>query len=144
MKIYTIGFTKKTAERFFGLLQESRAERLVDVRLWNTSGLSGFAKKDDLAWFLQELCGMDYIRLPQLATTGEMLDDYRKDHKSWDIYEGEFLSLMEEWRIAQKGIKRAINNSVLLCSEQEPEYCHRRLVVEYRQRHGGAVEIMHL
>lgn len=87
---------------------------------------------------------MDYIHLPQLAPTGEMLDAYRKDHKSWDIYEGEFLSLMEEWRIAQKGIKRAINNSVLLCSEHEPEHCHRRLVAEYLQRHWSAVEIKHL
>ena len=69
MKIYTIGFTKKTAERFFGLLRESGAKRLVDVRLRNTSGLSGFAKKDDLAWFLRELCKMDYIHLPQLAPT---------------------------------------------------------------------------
>ena len=65
MKIYTIGFTKKKAERFFGLLWESGAERLVDVRLRNTSGLSGFAKKDDLTWFLRDLCEMDYIHLPQ-------------------------------------------------------------------------------
>ena len=144
MKIYTIGFTKKSAERFFGLLRESGAERLVDVRLRNTSGLSGFAKKDDLAWFLRELCGMDYIHLPQLSPTGDMLDAYRKDHKSWEVYEREFLSLMDERRIAQKGIKRAINNSVLLCSEHEPEHCHRRLVVEYLQRHWGAVEIKHL
>lgn len=102
MKIYTIGFTKKRVERFFGLLRESGAERLVDVRLRNTSELSGFAKKDDLAWFLRELCEMDYIHLPQLSTTGEMRDAYRKYHKSWDIYEGEFLSLMKERRIVQR------------------------------------------
>lgn len=144
MKIYTIGFTKKTAEWFFGLLRKSGAKRLVDVRLRNTSGLSGFAKKDDLAWFLRELCKMDYIHLPQLSPTGEMLDAYRKKHKSWDIYEREFLALMEERRIAQKGVKRAINNSVLMCSEHKPEHCHRRLVVEYLQRHWSAVEIKHL
>ena len=74
------------AERFFGLLRESGAERLVDVRLRNTSGLSGFAKKDDLVWFLWELCEMDYIHLPQLAPTGEMLDAYRKEHKSWEVF----------------------------------------------------------
>lgn len=87
---------------------------------------------------------MDYIHLPRLAPTREMLDAYRKDHKSWDIYEREFLDLMDERRIAQKDLKRAINNSVLLCSEHELEHCHRRLVVEYLQGHWGAVEIKHL
>lgn len=144
MKIYTIGFTKKTAERFLGLLRESEAERLVDVRLRNTSGLSGFAKRDDLAWFLRELCKMDYIHLPQLAPTGEMLDAYRKEHKSWEVYEREFLALMEERRIAKTDVKRVVDNSVLLCSEDIAEHCHRRLVVEYLQRHWSAVEIKHL
>ena len=116
----------------------------MDVRLRNTSGLSGFAKKDDLAWFLRELCEMDYIHLPQLSPTEEMLDTYRKDHKSWDIYEGEFLSLMEERRIAKTDIQSAVDNSVLLCSEDTPEHCHRRLVAEHLQRHWDAVEIKHL
>ncbi len=120
MKIYTIGFTKKTAKRFFGLLRESGAERLVDVRLRNTSGLSGFAKRDDLAWFLRELCKMDYIHLPRLAPTGEMLDAYRKEHKSWEVYEREFLALIEERRIAKTDVKRVVDNSVLLCSETSP------------------------
>lgn len=105
---------------------------------------SGFAKKDDLAWFLRKLCKMDYIHLPRLSPTGEMPDAYRKEHKSWDIYEREFLDLMDERRTAQKDIKRAINNSVLLCSEHEPEHRHRLLVVEYLQGHWGAVEIKHL
>lgn len=144
MKIYTIGFTKKTVERFFGLLRESGAERLVDVRLRNTSGLSGFAKRDDLAWFLRELCEMDYIHLPQLAPTREMLDAYRKEHKSWEVYEREFLALMEERRIAKTDIQSAVDNSVLLCSEDTPEHCHRRLVAEHLQRHWDAVEIKHL
>lgn len=113
----------------------------MDVRLRNTFGLSGFAKKDDLAWFLRELCKMDYIHMPQLAPTGKMLDAYRKEHKSWEVYEREFLALMEERRIAQKDIKRAVDNSVLLCSEDTAEHCHRRLVAEYLRRHWDAVEI---
>ena len=144
MKIHTIGFTKKKAEQFFGLLRESGAEQLVDVRSRNTSGLSGFAKKDDLAWFLRELCKMDYIHMPQLAPTGEMLDAYRKEHKSWEIYEREFLALMKERRIAKMDVKRAVDNSVLLCSEDTPEHCHRRLVAEHLQRHWDEVEIKHL
>ena len=144
MKVYTIGFTKKKAEQFFELLRQSGAERLVDVRLRNTSGLSGFAKRDDLAWFLRELCKMDYIHLPQLAPTGEMLDAYRKEHKSWEVYEHEFLTLMEERRIAKTDVKRAVDNFVLLCSEDTAEHCHRRLVAEHLQRHWDEVEIKHL
>lgn len=144
MKFYTIGFTKNSAKRFFGLLRESRAERLVDVRLRNTSGLPGFAKRDDLAWFLRELCKMDYIHLPQLSPTGEMLDAYRKEHKSWEVYEREFLALMDERRMAKTDVKRAVDNSVLLCSEDTAEHCHCWLVAEYLQRHWDAVEIKHL
>lgn len=114
------------------------------TRLRNTSGLFGFVKRDDLAWFLRELCEMDYIPLPQLATTGEMLDDYRKKHKSWEVYEREFLALMEERRIAKIDIQRAIDNSVLLCSEDTAEHCHRQLVAEHLQRHWDGVEIKHL
>ena len=77
MKVFTIGFTKKPAGRFFGLLRESGARRIVDVRLNNVSQLAGFAKRDDLAYFLAEICGMEYVHLPELAPTKEMLDDFK-------------------------------------------------------------------
>ena len=79
MNVFTIGFTRKSASRFFGLLRSSGARRIVDVRLNNVSQLAGFAKRDDLAYFLAELCGMQYVHLPELAPTKEMLDDYRSD-----------------------------------------------------------------
>ena len=144
MKVYTIGFTKKSASDFFELLQQSGAKRLVDVRLNNVSQLSGFAKKDDLAYFLQKLCRMQYIHMPELAPTPEMLKDYRQGRKDWESYEREFLALMEERQLGKMGIKRKIANACLLCSEHEPERCHRRLVAEYLNRHWGNVEIVHL
>ena len=144
MKVYTIGFTKKSASDFFGLLRESGTKRLVDVRLNNVSQLAGFAKKNDLEYFLNEICRIKYIHMPELAPTSEMLDAYRKDHGNWDVYEREFLDLMDKRRISNKGIKRTIANSSLLCSEHKPEHCHRRLVAEYLQRNWGDVEIIHL
>ncbi len=144
MKVYTIGFTKKSASDFFGMLRQSGAKRLVDVRLNNVSQLAGFAKKGDLEYFLQELCRIKYFHLPELAPTQEMLDAYRKEHKDWDRYEREYLALMDERRISKKGIKRVISNSALLCSEDKPDHCHRRLVAEYLNRHWGNVEINHL
>lgn len=38
--LYTIGFTKKSAERFFGLLRGSHVKQLVDVRISNGSQLA--------------------------------------------------------------------------------------------------------
>ena len=43
MEIYSIGFTKKSAGEFFGALKTAGIERLLDVRLNNTSQLAGFA-----------------------------------------------------------------------------------------------------
>ena len=144
MKIYTMGFTKKPASNFFELLKSSGAKRLIDVRLNNVSQLAGFAKKGDLEYFLNKVCRMKYIYLPQLAPTKEMLDAYRKEHQDWETYERQFLALMDERRIWKIGIKRVISGGCLLCSEDRPEHCHRRLVAEYLQRHWDDVEIIHL
>ena len=144
MKVFTIGFTKNSAASFFGLLRSSGARRVVDVRLNNSSQLAGFAKRDDLAYFLHELCGMEYVHMPELSPTKELLDAYRKQQRDWDDYEREFIALLDGRGIGKKRIKRTIANSCLLCSEHEPDHCHRRLVAEYLQRSWGNVEIKHL
>jgi uncharacterized protein (DUF488 family) len=144
VKVFTIGFTKKPARRFFDLLRGSGARRVVDVRLNNVSQLAGFAKKDDLEFFLREVCGMDYSHLPELAPTQEMLDDYKKKRGEWATYEARFLALMQERRIEETVPKEVIAEGCLLCSENKPHHCHRRLVAEYLARHWGDVEIVHL
>src|SRR5438034_9219572 len=94
MRVFTIGFTKKSAELFFETLRTSGAQRVVDVRLNNVSQLAGFAKKDDLQFFLREICHMDYVHVPLLAPTAEMLDTYKKKKGEWSAYERDFLTLM--------------------------------------------------
>lgn len=144
MKVFTIGFTKKNAKKFFGLLKASGAKRVVDVRLNNVSQLAGFAKRDDLAFFLTEVCGMDYVHLPALAPTQEMLDEYKKQTGDWPAYESRFLELMKERRIEESIPKESIADGCLLCSEDKPHHCHRRLVAEYLKGRWGDVEIVHL
>lgn len=144
MKLFTIGFTKKTAERFFGLLRGSGAKRVVDVRLNNVSQLAGFAKKDDLAFFLKEIAGMDYVSVPELAPTQEMLDAYKKEKGDWRQYEQRFLGLMRERKIEEKLPRSIFDGGCLLCSEDKPHHCHRRLVAEYLQQHWGDIEVKHL
>ena len=144
MKLSTIGFTKKSARRFFDLLRQSGTRRVVDVRLNNGSQLAGFAKKNDLAYFLAELCGMEYVHLPALAPTREMLDDYKKRGGNWKTYEDRFLALIRERRIEETIPREIVADGCLLCSEDKPHHCHRRLVAEYLKQHWGNVEIDHL
>jgi uncharacterized protein (DUF488 family) len=144
MRVFTIGFTKKSARRFFELLRESGAKRVVDVRLNNVSQLAGFAKKDDLAYFLKEICGIDYIHLPELAPTQQILDAYKKQKGDWKTYEMDFLRLMKQRRIENTVSQESIADGCLLCSEDKPHHCHRRLVAEYLKQQWGDVEIAHL
>ena len=144
MRVFTIGFTKKPARRFFELLRTSGAQRVVDVRLSNVSQLAGFAKRDDLSYFLAEICGMEYVHVPALAPTKQLLDDYKKRRGDWSTYETRFLDLMRERRVEQTVAREIISDSCLLCSEDTPIYCHRRLVVEYLDRHWGGLHVTHL
>ena len=135
MEIYTIGFTQTTARHFFGKLTLAGVRRLIDVRLNNSSQLAGFAKKEDLAYFLQELCGTEYVHEPRLAPTQELLDALKKDRGPWSEYEAGFNELLNERRIADLlSPDLFAGPSVLLCSESTPEHCHRRLIVEHLQR----------
>lgn len=145
MEVYTIGFTKRTAADFFGALRRAGIERLVDVRLNNVSQLAGFTKKGDLAFFLKELCGVEYIHEPLLAPTQEILDAYRKSKGEWSEYERSFLHLMAERQVEER-IDRNLfaAPTVLLCSEPTPEHCHRRLIAEYLHRQWGDLDIIHL
>ncbi len=131
MDIYTIGFTKKNAVVFFEFIKSFNISTLIDVRLNNVSQLAGFAKRDDLKYFLKELCHTEYVHIPELAPTKDMLNAYKKGDMSWDIYEDKFLNLMSQRHIERLILPTLLDNGCLLCSEHEPHLCHRRLVVEY-------------
>ncbi len=145
MEIYSIGFTQSTAQHFFGRLNAAGIKRLLDVRLNNVSQLAGFAKRDDLAFFLRELCGAAYTHEPRLAPSQQMLDAYKKQKGLWADYEREFLALMAERRIETELDQAQFNQpTALLCSEPTADHCHRRLVLEYLQAKWGGINIVHL
>jgi uncharacterized protein (DUF488 family) len=147
MKIYTIGFTHKNARQFFELLRQNKVQRLVDIRLRPSGQLAGFTRKEDLPYFLDHLAeGCDYVHMPELAPSKEILDDYRRGGGEWADYVQRFEALMNERGIPDQ-IDRSIFESAdccLLCSEATPEQCHRRLVAERLQKHWPGVEITHL
>lgn len=143
MKLFTIGFTKTSAQSFFNRLKNSGAKKLIDVRLNNVSQLAGFAKRDDLHYFTNQICSLNYEHIPSLAPTKDILDEYKKNGGSWEIYEKKFMSLMERRKIEFLD-KSKLDGGCLLCSEDKPHYCHRRLVAEYLQHKWKDVEIIHL
>jgi uncharacterized protein (DUF488 family) len=145
MEIYSIGFTQKTAEQFFTRIKDAGIRLLLDVRLNNVSQLAGFAKRADLAFFLDRICGAGYLHEPMLAPTQEMLDAYRSKAASWQEYEARFRALMAERQI-ERNLDRTLfeRPTVLLCSEPAADRCHRRLVIEYLREKWGDVTISHL
>lgn len=145
IELYTIGFTQKSAETFFTTLQRAEIGRLVDVRLNNVSQLAGFAKKNDLQFFLRSILGADYVHELRLAPEAAALDAVRGGTMSWAEYEKAYLALIRA-RQVEKTIPRSLFEvrSVLLCSEATPEHCHRRVAAEYLAEKWGNVKITHL
>ena len=145
MRLYTIGFTKKSAERFFTLLTANGVRRVIDVRVHPGGQLAGFAKKEDLAYFLERLAGCDYHHLDSLAPSDELLSDYRKE-RDWTLYVERFEALMEQRGVPQVLERRLFEEKTccLLCSEATPDKCHRRLVAERLAQHWPGIEVIHL
>jgi uncharacterized protein (DUF488 family) len=145
MRIFTLGFAKKSAREFFGILKLAGIRRLIDIRANNRSQLAAFTKRYDLEYFLQEIGGIGYAHRLDLAPTQDLLGRYRAKALGWDAYEVEFKRLL-----AQRGVLRSFDMAalaqatVLLCSEPTPEHCHRRLIVEgLKALHPGLV-VTHL
>ena len=145
-KIFTIGFTKMTAEEFFTQLEKNHVERVVDVRLNNTSQLSGFSKYPDIEYFLRNISGIDYFHDLQFAPSEKILESYKKKYITWEEYEEAFAALMATRDIDKYILKNYADeeNYCLLCTEVSPENCHRRLVAEKIKEVLGDVKIVHL
>ncbi len=145
MRLYTIGFTQKSAETFFGALKRAGVRRLIDIRLNNSSQLAGFTKHQDLPYLLRELCGADYVHEPLLAPTQELIDRYRKQKGSLAEFRTAYLRLLAQRRVADK-LDRALfeGPAVLLCAEPEPERCHRSFAAEYLALQWPDLEPVHL
>ncbi len=144
IKIFTIGFTQKSAEQFFTTLSKAGVKRVIDIRLNNMSQLAGFAKRDDLCYFLKAISGIKYVHIPELAPTKEILDEYRKNKGNWTVYEHQFMELLKTREVEKKLYHEMTDGDCLLCSEDKPDFCHRRIVAEYLKETWENTEIRHL
>lgn len=72
--------------------------------------------------------------LPILAPPAKLLGDYYKKGLPWEQFEQKYLSYIrssnirtEVVQLAEKSLDSVIT---LLCIEESPEYCHRKLLAE--------------
>ena len=142
--IFTIGFAETSAAGFFELLRRVGVQRIIDIRLHPNSQLAGFAKQDHLAYFLKKIVGAEYVHLPILAPTPALFNSFKREKGSWEDYSAAFLQLMEERQIEKQLDRSIFKDGCLLCSENQPHHCHRRLVAEYLRGKWENVEISHL
>jgi len=144
MKLYTIGFTKKTAEEFFETLIKNEVKKVIDIRLKNKSQLAGFAKGKDLKYFLKKIGSIEYIHLPEFAPSDDLMKGYRGKKISWDEYEQKYLALLKERDDLSRYDIKYFADACLLCSESTAQKCHRRLLAEYIRDFKGDIEIIHI
>ncbi|RGC30125.1 DUF488 domain-containing protein [Enterocloster aldenensis] len=146
MKIFTMGFTQKSAEQFFGLVSSNEIELLIDVRLNNQSQLAGFTKGRDLEFFLNKICNCKYEHNIIFAPTKEILNDYKKQQITWEEYVVQYNLLIEKRNVEKVFVKKytEFNKILLLCSEATAENCHRRLLAERLKNCVANVDIVHL
>lgn len=142
--IYTIGFTNKSAKEFFESLKSYKVKKLLDIRLNVSSQLAGFAKGKDLQYFMETICSAVYEHNTDMAPTKDILDGYRKKTILWDEYVKAYHDLLKKRKIIESVRLEDVDGACLLCSEHEPEFCHRRLLAEYLQKMLKDIEIKHL
>lgn len=143
-KLFTIGFTKKTAQQFFETLTKNGVRKIVDIRINNSSQLAGFAKGNDLKYFAKAIANIEYVYIPDFAPTQELLSDYRNKRIDWTDYQKTYLQLIKQRQVSLKYEISNFDNACFLCSEDSPEQCHRRLLVEFFQEKNSDIQIIHL
>ena len=147
LRLFTIGFTRKSAEVFFNTLHSAGVRRLVDIRLRNTSQMAGFTKRDDLDFFVRTILGAEYTHLPLLAPSVKILETYMED-RNWPRYERDFQALLRARQVGTALSTSDFQDACLMCSEPTADKCHRRLVAEHLRDVWGdvglKVEIRHL
>jgi uncharacterized protein (DUF488 family) len=143
MKLYTVGFTKHTAEEFFEKLKSAGVERVIDIRINKTSQLAAFAKGSDLPYLLKATGGIGYLSHSELAPTKDLLKSYRTKDIAWEEFETQYMQQIEDTKAISGLNKSDFDSACLLCSEETADKCHRRLLAEKLAQLWG-VKIVHL
>jgi uncharacterized protein (DUF488 family) len=145
-RLYTIGFTQKSAKIFFGLLNSNPIDIVLDIRLNNTSQLAAFSKYPDIEFFLKEICDITYKHDVLFAPTDDILVAFKKKQITWDEYVAAFEKIKKDRKLKEHIVKNYMfeNNICLLCSEQTPNQCHRSLVANMFTDLNSDIDVVNL
>lgn len=141
MRLYTIGYSKKTAEEFFDILRDNGVTQVVDIRRHNSNQLAGFTKQSDLPWFLDTIAGIGYSHELALAPSEDLMRAYRKEGLPFDEFAAK---LRKQFEDREMPTKATFDHAALLCSEADPSTCHRLVASEYLAEKWSGVEVIHL
>ena len=145
VRIFTIGFTGSNAEHFFTRLHSENIKKVIDTRLWASSQLAGFAKKQDLPYFLKKIVNIDYEYRKDLAPSEDILKAYKDGKINWNEYEIKYKNLIHHRDIANVLKPQDLAHSCFLCACKTQHQCHRRILVEYLQDNWSiSLEVKHL
>jgi len=144
IQLFTIGFTGKSAEDFFGKIKQANVKKIIDTRLWATSQLAAFARKKDLPFFLKQLCDVAYEYSEICAPTQDILKAYKEEKITWAEYECEYKALINTRDLEEHFRPQDMEGACLLCACKDESKCHRRLLAEFFQEKWPNVQVTHL
>lgn len=138
--IITVGYEGLSIDEFLMELIQERVQVLADVRKNPWSMKFGY-KKHTLNIFCRNI-GIEYINYPSLGISGAHRKNL-KAKKDYDIlfkrFRRELIKKENELRtLIQMGEKKRI---ALMCFEENPAYCHRRILAEELIKMGSEVTI---
>ncbi len=142
-KLFTIGYTKKSAKELFRSLTENKVRKVIDVRLSNANNNCYYTHKRDFP-FLLSLAGIGYEHKPNWAPEEWLFNGYRDKEIPWSQYVRDFYKIIGDRNIIQGVKAEDLDGCVLLCSEATADMCHRRLLAEYFEDKMPEIEVVHL
>jgi uncharacterized protein (DUF488 family) len=127
MRLLTVGHSNHTAEHFLKLLAANRVEVISDVRSWPHSRYAEWAGADELRTLLRA-AGIRYVFLgDELGGRPDNDDAY---NAAGHVVYGRVAS-SDAFQEGLERLKRGLSGFrvAVMCSEENPEHCHRRLLI---------------
>ena len=144
MEVYTAGFAKWLAEDFFNILKKYKIDKLIDIRLRPNSQLSGFTRQVNFSYFLKELSNVNYEHRTELAPTKELLHKRRNENLTWEEFESQYINQLTSEILENYLVEISEEKIIFLCSEAEPNFCHRQILTNELLKIDSSLNIIHL
>jgi uncharacterized protein (DUF488 family) len=135
MKFFTIGYGGRSPDQFLRMLKRHNIEVVADVRLRpHRASMGSYILSKSADRGIQHLLskeGIQYHSLVELGNPFLQFPDWKDRYRQLLASFGELLT---------ERLLKIPGRCCLLCSEREPENCHRSLIAEFLVQRGYDVE----